>query len=136
MKTILSLIVCLCSMSAMAQSEIKYSPQYLACLEKSNDYGDPMIIIFCINTELKKQDTLLNKHYNELKNSLTLARQRELTTLQRLWLKYRDAQCKFYKAPDGGALHRMLANQCILDMTAIRTTELIEFKLLFSVYTN
>ncbi len=47
----------------------------------------------------------------------------QLTALQKLWIKYRDANCEFYYDPDGGSLARILSNDCMLTMTKDRAIE-------------
>lgn len=128
MKKYLSLVVVFMSMNA--QAEITYSPTYEACTNTAQ--GVTNITISCINAEFKQQDKQLNKQYQSLKNSLEPSRQQELIALQRLWIKFKDAQCKFYADPKGGSLHRMLANQCVLDMTVTRSRELRELELIFA----
>ena len=55
------------------------------------------------------------------------ARKKQLQTVQRLWLQFRDANCDFYADPDGGTLARLGANECMMTLTAQRAQELEGF---------
>jgi uncharacterized protein YecT (DUF1311 family) len=105
-----------------AGGEELYSPQFAACMDKAG--GVTAKMIDCFSTETKAQDVRLNAAYKRLMEGLTPARKQELTEVQRMWLKYRDANCKFYADPDGGTLARVNANSCFLTATAERAEEL------------
>jgi uncharacterized protein YecT (DUF1311 family) len=97
-----------------------YSKAYKVCLDKAVSTADT---IECTNAEYKQQDKRLNIAYNSLKSKQTPARVKQLTELQKLWIKYRDANCAFYYDLDGGSMARVLANDCMLTMTKDRATE-------------
>jgi len=78
----------------------------------------------CTSQEIKYQDKRLNSAYKALKKSLSKSRQKELLTAQRLWIKYRDANCGFYNDPNGGTMHRLFAQECFMDATRSRADEL------------
>lgn len=107
--------------AAMAR-EARLSSAFSSCMDKSD--GVTAGMIDCINAEHKRQDTRLNKAYKVLIAEQTPARKKELQDVQRLWLKYRDANCAFYYDPDGGSMARINANSCVMDMTADRALEL------------
>jgi uncharacterized protein YecT (DUF1311 family) len=50
-----------------------------------------------------------------------------LQVAQRAWIKFRDANCAFLNDPDGGQEARMMANECVLRMTAERANEVASF---------
>ena len=85
-------------------------------------------VIDCIGAEVKLQDVRLNKAYKELMPTLSAARKKELQEVQRLWIKYRDANSSFYADPDGGSMARISSNDNFLSMTAARAKELEQFK--------
>jgi uncharacterized protein YecT (DUF1311 family) len=97
-----------------------YSKAYKVCMDKAVSTAD---MIECTDAEYKQQDKRLNIAYNNLKNKQTPARVKQLTELQKLWIKYRDANCEFYYDPDGGSMARILANDCMLTMTRDRAVE-------------
>lgn len=98
------------------------TPRYAACMERSG--GVTMDMLNCISDELSLQDARLNDAYKTLRSQLSAPRKEELQGVQRLWIRYRDANCSFYHDPEGGTLHRVMANECMLRETAERATEL------------
>ena len=81
----------------------------------------------CIGTETTTQDARLNGAYKKLATQLTPNRKKQLLTAQRLWIQYRDANCKFYADPDGGTMATVNASDCVLQATAARAKELENF---------
>ncbi|WP_152486817.1 lysozyme inhibitor LprI family protein [Halopseudomonas pelagia] len=71
-----------------------------------------------------RQDIRLNEAYRTLTGNLTGNRKKELLAAQRLWIRYRDANCKVYAYPDGGTASAVHAASCELEMTAQRAKEL------------
>ena len=102
------------------------SPQHAACMDKSG--GTTMGMIDCIDAEYRRQDVRLNKAYKALMADQTAPRKTQLQQAQRLWISYRDANCRFYDDPDGGTLARVNANDCMMSATADRAHELENFR--------
>ena len=103
----------------------KYSKQYAVCMDGPDaSQGMTMAILNCSSKEIKHQDQRLNKAYKALKKSLSKSRQKDLLSAQRLWIQYRDANCGFYNDPNGGTMHRMFAQECLMDATRSRAEEL------------
>jgi len=98
-----------------------YSKSYKICMDKAISTVD---IIECTNTENSVQDKRLNAAYKKLISRQNAVRVKQLTDVQKLWIKYRDANCGFYYDPDGGSMARILANDCMLQMTKDRAVEL------------
>ena len=103
-------------------TEVAYSPQYSACMDRSG--GVTAEMIDCMAAELKRQDAALNVNYKVLTNQLTPSRRKQLLEAQRAWIRFRDTNCQFYADPDGGTLASIEANSCVLTMTASRAQEL------------
>jgi uncharacterized protein YecT (DUF1311 family) len=102
-----------------------YSKQYNICMKGPDaSNGVTMAMLNCGSKEIKHQDKRLNNNYKKLKKSLSKSRQKELLTAQRLWIKYRDANCGFYNDPNGGTMHRLFAQECFMDATRSRADEL------------
>lgn len=120
--TLLGALALSVAFNAHAAGEELMSPQFSACMDKSG--GVTAKMINCMATETKSQDVRLNAAYKRLMNGLTPARKQELTEIQRMWLKYREANCKFYADPDGGTIAAVNANSCFLTATAERAEEL------------
>ena len=81
-------------------------------------------MINCILAETVRQDARLNENYKNLLSKLAAERKSALIEAQRAWIKFRDTNCGFYADPEGGSAARMAANECILNATAQRATEL------------
>ena len=119
-------VIAFLAYSLIAQSaENNFSKQYAECMNKSLSTQD---MIECIGSEYKKQDIKLNNAYKDLQQNLSSERKKQLLEAQRLWIKYRDANCNFYYDPDGGSLARLSANECMLSSTAQRAKELENLK--------
>ncbi|MDP2099213.1 MAG: lysozyme inhibitor LprI family protein [Methylococcales bacterium] len=99
---------------------------FSACMEQAG--GVTMAMIDCMGTEYQRQDVRLNKVYQELMSGLSSERKQQLQKAQRLWLKFRDANCDFYYDPDGGSLARVNANDCFMMATEARAKELEGFR--------
>ncbi len=109
-----------------AYAEPSYSATYTQCVDKAA--GVTADMIGCVDTEMVQWDKKLNTHYQALKAGLTPVRQKQLQEVQKIWLKFRDSNCAFYADPEGGSLQRVLANNCMLRLTAERAEELAGLK--------
>lgn len=98
------------------------SGQHAACMEKAGGVTADMVA--CITAEYERQDKRLNDAYAAARERVGEARQTALRDVQRAWLRFRDLNCAFVDDPDGGTLARVMANQCMLTMTAARADEL------------
>jgi Uncharacterized protein conserved in bacteria len=96
--------------------------EYLTCLDKAS--GVTVEMITCISAETKRQDVRLNESYNKLGSKLSANRKKALLEAQRAWIKFRDANCRFYYDPEGGSSARVAADECLLNATADRVREL------------
>lgn len=110
----------------MAQAEDRsLSKQFIACMDKAG--GVTASMVECTAAETKRQDIRLNEAYKNLMNTLSATRKKELQNTQRLWMKYRDANCNFYYDPNGGSIVRVTSAGCFMDMTTERANELENF---------
>lgn len=97
------------------------SQQYSSCMDQATSTQD---MLECISAEYQIQDTRLNLAYKVLQQNLSSDRKKQLLETQRLWIKYRDANCQFYDDPEGGSIARLSANVCGMMSTATRAQEL------------
>ena len=97
-----------------------YTKAYKVCMDKAVSTQD---MVECTEIEYRVQDKRLNVAYKSLISKQTAARVKQLTELQKLWIRYRDANCAFYYDPEGGSMARIRANDCMLTMTQDRATE-------------
>lgn len=102
--------------------EPQFSPALEPCLAKAG--GVTAAMVDCAGAETKVQDARLNDAYRQAMAKLTPARQKELQAVQRLWIQFRDANCKFAFDPDGGTMAQVEASGCVMTMTAERAQEL------------
>ena len=101
------------------------SAEYSKCIERSGG-ADPGMLD-CIKAEADRQDKRLNDAYKKLMNELKSDRKRQLQQVQRMWIKYIEANCDFYLDPDGGTAARLAASECPVLAKAARAKELENF---------
>jgi len=102
------------------------SQVFSICMDQAGGVTPSMVE--CIGAETERQDVRLNKAYQSVMESLSAERKKQLQETQRLWLKYRKANCDFYYDPDGGTIARVNVNDCFMSATAARAKELEAFK--------
>lgn len=116
-----------CCLSQIAfADDTGLTKQYSTCMDNSGGVTSGMLD--CISAETKYQDIRLNKAYKKVITKLSTSRKKQLQDVQRIWLKYRDANCNFYADPDGGTLATVNSNDCFLSTTASRAKELEGFE--------
>jgi uncharacterized protein YecT (DUF1311 family) len=94
-----------------------YDADYQQCAERTTRG-----IVECVAARTQAWDRRLNAAYRALMN-LTDERRTALRDAQRLWIRYRDANCGFY-ATGEGTLRQIEAAECLRVMTAWRALEL------------
>ncbi|MBP6018299.1 MAG: DUF1311 domain-containing protein [Burkholderiaceae bacterium] len=94
-----------------------YDNEYQACNNNST-----VGIVDCVAGLTKQWDKRLNAAYKKLMGYES-PQQVSLKTAQRLWIKYRDANCNYYAAGEG-TISRIEAAECMRSMTKDRTCEL------------
>lgn len=110
---------------AAGAHDVELSKQYDTCMDKSEGEAS---LVKCIVAENKRQDLRLSRAYKALMNSLAPSTRKELLDVQKIWTKYRDANCAFYVDPDEGRQGRLDAYNCTLTTTANRARELEDFR--------
>ena len=105
------------------QSNLSHA--YKNCLDRINSTTE---MLACSVTERKFQDNRLNQAYQKVLKALNNEQKKQLQTVQRLWIPYRDANCTFYSDNDGGTVSSLNINACLIEMTAQRAVELERFK--------
>jgi len=107
-------------------ADVGLSQTFATCMDQAGGVTPSMVE--CMNAETERQDVRLNKAYQDIMAGLSPERKKQLQEVQRLWLKYRKANCDFYYDPDGGTMARVSANDCFMSATAARAKELEAFK--------
>lgn len=95
-----------------------YGPAYQKCSQ-----GTTAAIVDCVNAGAKTWDRRLNSAYRALLERADPGQREPLKAAQRLWIRYRDANCGFYAAGEG-SLRQVEAAECVRAMTQQRACEL------------
>jgi uncharacterized protein YecT (DUF1311 family) len=91
--------------------------------ERCEMAGRNMEMTMCMGRELKESDARLNLVYGTLVKAL--ARPQSLQQVQRTWIAFRDAECKFQnEAMEGGSGYRFAMDLCLTNITEQRIAEL------------
>ncbi len=77
----------------------------------------------CTAAENKAWDQRLNKAYEALKTRIDAGQRTPLLDAQRLWIRYRNANCGFYGMSEG-TIGRVDAAECLRRVTRARACEL------------
>jgi len=99
-----------------------YSATYTSCMNASG--GVTMNMLDCMGGETEQQDSRLNQNYKATMQTLAPAQQTQLRDAQRLWIKFRDAECARLGSLTGGSIDRINSASCVLDMTKQRANGL------------
>ena len=111
------------SAGSSAADDADKSKDYVACMDKAG--GVTLEMLNCIGDEMNRQDARLNENYKGLLSKLAKKRKGELQEAQRTWIKFRELNCNFYRsAYEGGSLAQVAVNDCVLDATTDRASEL------------
>ncbi|MFK8332928.1 lysozyme inhibitor LprI family protein [Pseudomonas sp. BJa5] len=103
---------------AIAQGD---SPAYSQCMKTATTTLD---MNNCNGAEIERQDARLNSAYKTAMAGLETDQQGKLRDAQRLWIKYRDANCGLYYGLTGGTMDQLNGAGCVLEMTKARADEL------------
>lgn len=79
----------------------------------------------CAMEQFKKADKDLNVVYQRITSNLNAIDRANLTSTQRAWLKYRDANCKAERQFHGGSMAPTVEAFCLQRLTEDRTQDLI-----------
>ncbi len=94
---------------------------YDRCMEEAMGTAD---VVACMEAEIGRQDRRLNENYRKAMKMLSKERRKVLRSVQRRWIRYRDAKCGFlyFSQSGSGGLEDM--QQCLLIETIRRADEL------------
>jgi uncharacterized protein YecT (DUF1311 family) len=86
--------------------------------------GSTYEMVECLRAKTEQWDKQLNRAYQQaLNDAETPAQADQLRAAQRLWIQYRDANCRYYDL-GAGTIARIDAGECMRSMTEARTKEL------------
>jgi uncharacterized protein YecT (DUF1311 family) len=98
----------------------RLAPLYFDCWHEAA--GDHAAQLRCINTELARQDQILNLSYREQQENRSPAGKRRLRHAQRAWIVARDARCRSaaVDADQHGQDRAVASATCLLSETTER----------------
>ena len=96
-----------------------FGPDYRPC----GDQPNTVAIADCVQANTKTWDRRLNTAYQNLKRRIDAGQREPLTAAQRLWVRFRDANCRFYGSQEG-SIRQIQAAECVRAMTQQRALEL------------
>lgn len=111
------MLLVLMGISSSVSAEI-YGAEYEAC-----SGGSTIEIIDCISARTRSWDDALNAAYESAMAQADPAQRDPLRVAQRLWIAYRDANCRFYGSREG-SIRQIEAAECLRFMTEARAREL------------
>ena len=96
-----------------------FGPDYGPC----GDRPSTMATVDCVQAKTKAWDQRLNTAYKGLMGRIDAGQGDPLKAAQRLWLQFRDANCRFYGSQQG-TIRQIQAAECLRAMTQDRALEL------------
>ena len=96
-----------------------FGPGYRPCGEQPNT----LATVACVDAKTAVWDKRLNAAYGSLMRGVDAEQRDPLRAAQRLWIQYRDANCRFYGSRQG-SISQILAAECVRAMTEDRAIEL------------
>jgi uncharacterized protein YecT (DUF1311 family) len=114
----LSVIPSLACLTLPATAEM-FGPDYPPC----GDQPNTIAIVECVEEKTRVWDERLNKAFKELPQRIDAGQISQLKDAQRLWIKFRDANCGFYGTQEG-TIRQIQAAECRRSMTKDRALEL------------
>lgn len=115
---LLAVVFLAVAMPAQIGAEM-FGPNYRPC----GDAPSTLAILACVQEKAETADRRLNAAYRALRERIDPAQSQKLREAQRLWIRYRDANCAFYAAQEG-SIGRVQAAECLRAMTEDRAQEL------------
>jgi uncharacterized protein YecT (DUF1311 family) len=87
------------------------------------DQPNTMATVNCVDAKTKVWDQRLNNAYKALAKLAEPGQQGPLKAAQRLWIQFRDANCRFYGSQEG-TIRDIKAAECLRATTEDRALEL------------
>jgi uncharacterized protein YecT (DUF1311 family) len=96
-----------------------FGPDYKPC----GDQPNALATVDCVAAKTKVWDQRLNTAYQGLAQRIDAGQRDPLKAAQRLWVQYRDANCRLYGSQEG-SMRQIQAAECLRAMTQDRALEL------------
>ncbi|MGZ9669543.1 lysozyme inhibitor LprI family protein [Pseudomonas sp. GNP014] len=120
--TIYSIVAIVCGLSNSALAKDNYSPAYSNCMDKAG--GATYDMVECSSAELSLQDARSNLAYKNAMGVLSDESKNRLREAQRIWIKFRNADCSIYYNLSGGNMDTLNGAGCEISMTQERADAL------------
>lgn len=114
-RLVVSALLLILGPSAAAQM---YGPDYQQCNQRTT-----VDIVNCVKASTQTWDRRLNTAYQALMQRSDPGQKEPLKAAQRLWIQYRDGNCRFYASGEG-SISQVEGAECLRAMTQQRTCEL------------
>jgi uncharacterized protein YecT (DUF1311 family) len=85
--------------------------------------GNTYEIVQCLKVQTAQWDKRMTIAYSQALKDAQPKQREQLRAAQRLWIKYRDANCLYYDLGEG-TIARIEAGYCMKDLTQARAVEL------------
>lgn len=125
MKNLLLFIALIFVPAVALSNETGITEEYKKCLESAE--GGTFDISTCVSNEYDIQVERINRAYKTILTQLgsDSERGKELLGVQKAWMEYRDAKCKYAEGEyEGSNIAPVIGLDCITHMTAERSSEL------------
>jgi uncharacterized protein YecT (DUF1311 family) len=101
----------------------RYTKAYDECMNTGDAaQGITPAMRLCVSQELDRQDARLNRAYAIVIRRQNVKGKTKLRTLQRVWIKERDTQCRAEADEyEGGTIMPQVYTGCLVDETILRT---------------
>lgn len=114
------LLACVCGMAPLASAAAEAAA---TGTDACRDAMTTQAMVECGAVEAKAWDQRLNKAYDALTKRVDVGQRTPLVDAQRLWIRYRNANCGFYGMTEG-SIGRVQSAECVRSMTQHRACEL------------
>jgi uncharacterized protein YecT (DUF1311 family) len=106
-------------LTAQPASAEMFGPDYRPC----GDQPSTVATVDCVQAKTKAWDQRLNTAYKHLMQRIDAGQGDPLKAAQRLWIQFRDTNCRFYGSQEG-TIRQIQAAECLRAMTQDRALEL------------
>jgi uncharacterized protein YecT (DUF1311 family) len=118
-RTLLLAVLAIAALAALPAGAEMFGADYGPC----GDQPDTLATVDCVAAKAKVWDQRLNRAYQSLAQRIDPGQREPLKVAQRLWIQYRDANCRFYGSREG-SIREIQAAECLRAMTQDRALEL------------
>ena len=108
---------------ALLAARPAHAEMFGADYQPCGDQPNTMATVDCVQAKTKAWDRRLNTAYKDLMQRIDAGQRDPLKAAQRLWIQFRDANCRFYGLQEG-TIRQIQAAECLRAMTQDRALEL------------